>query len=94
MYLISQVVSGSSSFFEKLYDISAKREVTVGAQIRILLPFNENTSSNDQSDVMAEHFSDKSVFTNDLFALHLEAIALRKLIRVKMADEADVLQVS
>ncbi len=72
--------------------------------IRIVLPFDEETSSADQSSItkrdetallqtirnvpsLQDHF-------DDILSLRKEFSTIRKLVRIKMADQADFHQVS
>lgn len=73
--------------------------------MREILPFDENTSSNDQSLVIqsvdferlvSSCYADSTIRqekANGLGLLQRQAINIRKLIRVKMADESDLKQV-
>lgn len=70
---------------------TAQREsMSVGALLGRVLPFTEETSPNDQSKV------DKSIDSKcdipEMKALRASAIAIRSMIRVKMADENDFKQ--
>jgi hypothetical protein len=67
-----------------------------GKLLRVVLPFDENTSSNDQA--MAAVGGNPPLTDNGLGSprvlsqLREQATALRKTVRVKMADEADLRQ--
>lgn len=94
--------------------MAATLSCPVGAVLRSVLPFDENTSSNDQSAISAGD-SDGSPSTlllqsvgpvggalsprataemdAELRRLRLQAVDIRRTVRVKMADEADMKQV-
>ncbi len=72
---------------------SNKLNVSRGILIRKILPFDENTSSNDQSSVKNNSVSIEGIDPDTGKLLRDQAISIRKLIRVKMADEADLKQV-
>ena len=70
-------------------------EVRSGDLIKALLPFNESTSSNDQSNVNISTTNNASVFSSEVINKYQPyAIALRSLIRFKMSDTNDVKLVS
>ena len=76
--------------------------MTQGGLIRKLLPFDENTDSNDQSRLQVEDAQHQRVLMNvadehglsgaALLSLRDQAVDVRALIRVKMADDADLKQ--
>lgn len=95
------MASSSENFFGSLTAIAADEGSTRAALLRELLPFDENTSSNDQSsvsDAVVRELLRRRKHCDDshrraLMALHEQAIHIRRTIRVKMADEADLQQV-
>ena len=85
-------------FVKELTLAAASAHVTRAALLRTVLPFDENTSSNDQSKIFS-HSSSNSNNNNDnnnnnllLEKLREQAVAIRKIVRVKLADEADLQQ--
>jgi hypothetical protein len=98
--------SGGCDDFVKGLSLQAQSlEVSRGLLLRAVLPFNEETSSNDQSKITSPiKQNGSSPASNKLQSLinqmdssvveqlRTSAVALRKLIRVKMSDEADLQQ--
>jgi hypothetical protein len=95
---LSTVIKESSSFFQLLSSTATCNNMPQGTLIRIVLPFDEDTSSNDQSIINSKsrqsnvNNTDK-INESTLNILKEQAVSLRRLIRVKMADEADLQQV-
>lgn len=90
------MVDRSADFFKSITSTAAKYSVPIGKFLRILLPFDESTSSGDQaalSDINSFNVADTSIPSELLAKYRPFAVSLRSLIRVKMADEADLLQV-
>jgi hypothetical protein len=89
--LVLQVSRQSPAFFASMRSTAQRESMSVGALLGRVLPFTEETSSNDQSKV------DKSIDSKcdipEMKALRSSAIAIRSMIRVKMADENDFKQV-
>ena len=90
------------NFSETLTAVASCCGMPRGALLRVILPFDENTSSNDQSAQRA-HTADSATLLTTLREqsnysprvidqLREQAINLRRTIRVKMADEADLRQ--
>mmetsp|Transcript_13342 Transcript_13342/g.31253 ORF Transcript_13342/g.31253 Transcript_13342/m.31253 type:complete len:362 (+) Transcript_13342:83-1168(+) len=83
------------SFLDRLEECAARLQMRKGQLSRLLLPFNSETSSGDQAstamplgdDALAGKLSD-----SERRELVSQAVTLRKLIRVKVADCADVEQ--
>lgn len=83
--------------------MSKQANVPVGQLIRIVLPFDEETSSADQSSVTKRdeqvlmqtirNIPSLQEHVDDIFSLRKEFSAIRKLVRIKMADQADFHQV-
>lgn len=95
---LSTVIKESSSFFQLLSSTANSNNISQGTLIRIVLPFDEDTSSNDQSIINSKSHSSNVNYTDtinesSLIILREQAVSLRRLIRVKMADEADIQQV-
>jgi hypothetical protein len=89
------VVDRSADFFKSLSTTARKYSVPIGKLLRIVLPFDESTSSGDQaaiSDINA-YDADARIPPELLSKYRPFAVSLRSLIRVKMADEADLQQV-
>lgn len=63
--------------------------------MRTILPFDESTSSGDQSNILDPNveLENGTVPAEVLRRYRPYAVSLRSLIRVKMADEADLKQV-
>eukprot|EP01031_Cornospumella_fuschlensis_P027967 gene27967-33772_t len=88
---IWKMVGGGASFFSVFVATSQQRSLSLGALLRQVLPFNEQTSSNDQASSAKQH---RDMLRDDevLSQLADQAIRIRQLLRVKMADEADFKQ--
>jgi hypothetical protein len=102
-----QVITEAPSFFADLAALSAATKYPKGAILRQVLPFDEHTSSNDQArGRVAVDSSAGGAGSADALPAALRgheaalshlaerAVELRGVIRVKMADEADVKQAS
>jgi hypothetical protein len=90
------VVDRSADFFASLSTTATKYSIPIGRLLRIVLPFDESTSSGDQaaiSDINVYDAADTSIPPELLSKYRPFAVSLRSLIRVKMADEADLHQV-
>lgn len=72
--------------------------------MRVILPFDEETSSADQSSINSKQLASDSVAFNSypllvnnkdiIYDLRQDLCKIRRLIRIKMADQADYYQVS
>jgi len=82
------------SFSNTLSSVAETCGMPRGKLLRIILPFDENTSSNDQSLATSQGAAaqELAVSPRVLDRLRDQAINIRKTIRVKMADEADLRQ--
>ena len=96
-------IQHAPSFFQELSSVANKMGLARGRLLRLVLPFDENTSSNDQSNVnvgTAQSDEEQLVYLASqrgispliMTKLRNEAVKLRSLIRVKMADESDLQQ--
>jgi hypothetical protein len=96
--VLTTVLSESSEFVSALTAAAKQCGIPRGTLLRAVLPFDESTSSNDQSNVRVSGatINAPSVLgkldASDLNSLRTRAVDLRRLLRVKMADEADLLQ--
>ena len=70
--------------------VAKRNDLSLGALLNKVLPFDEDTPSNDQSAV---NNSARDLESAELKELRSSAVAIRSLIRVKMADENDFNQV-
>ena len=66
--------------------------------MRIVLPFNEETSSGDQADIdlrksLPSEAVGLPISPLQFYQLRSSAVLIRKTVRAKMADEADLKQV-
>jgi hypothetical protein len=85
-----QIIDKSAVFFANIISECNKHSINPGDVIRVLLPFNESTSSGDQSDVNNDMEDASSAFDKELKDTYQPyAISLRSLIRMKMADKQD-----
>ena len=94
-YQLSETVSQAPRFFSKLTYTANSQRMPIGMLLRIVLPFDEDTSSNDQSIVKARaaptgYNIDPN--SSEIVELREHAVKIRRLIRVKMADENDLKQ--
>ena len=91
------------SFSNGLASVAEKCGMPRGKLLRIILPFDENTSSHDQSQAgssshsaaaqeLAAQLKKRGDSPRVLDRLRDQAVSIRKTIRVKMADEADLRQ--
>jgi len=96
----SETVSNAPVFFRVLHATAQLLCMPPGSLLRRLLPFDENTSSSDQSDVSSQDAlqdilsgeGGSVVDPQVLSSLQNSAKNIRGTIRVKMADEADLKQ--
>lgn len=93
MHSFYQIIDLSADFFVNIKTEAVKHSVSHGAFIRALLPFNESTSSGDQSNVNSAVESSSCVPVEVVEKYRPYARSLRSLIRVKMADAEDLKQV-
>ena len=90
-------------FFDSLRHSALKLDIAPGLLLRKVLPFDEDTSSNDQSAVsstsaplsaeMLANCEHSGIHEDVIHNLRASAMRVRRTIRVKMADEADLKQV-
>lgn len=89
-------VKGSASFVRGLTEAAAKVEQPRASLLRAILPFDESTSSHDQSKVTSPNQKAEALLSQldstEVGSLREQAVGLRKVIRIKMADEADLRQ--
>ena len=71
--------------------VSQRESISLGTLLSRVLPFTEETPSNDQSNV-CDDLCDHSF--PEVKDLRNAAVEIRRLIRVKMADENDFKQVT
>lgn len=86
---------GSLSFLERLEDWAKRLKIRKGALSRMLLPFNSDTNSGDQAasaEPLGSQELDGRMADEERRDLVAQAVVLRRLIRVKVADCADVEQ--
>jgi hypothetical protein len=96
--VMNDTIRAAPAFFQSLASTSKQMAIARGALIRQVLPFDESTSSNDQASTgfdsgLAELVTSgekHGVSTQVMVDLRARALEIRKLIRVKMADEADL----
>lgn len=93
----SDTVDEGLQFLQSLEDWSKQLQMRKGALSRMLLPFDSETDSGDQasSAAMAPLGSselDGLIPTDERRKLVTQAVALRRLIRVKVADCNDIAQ--
>mmetsp|Transcript_1871 Transcript_1871/g.3549 ORF Transcript_1871/g.3549 Transcript_1871/m.3549 type:complete len:1203 (-) Transcript_1871:168-3776(-) len=82
----------SPDFFASMRSTAKRENMSVGTLLGRVLPFTEETSSNDQSKVQSSG-EDSGLFDiPEMKVLRASAIAIRSMIRVKMADENDFKQ--
>lgn len=85
----------SADFFTSMRSIAQRENMAVGTLLGKVLPFTEETSSNDQSKVNREvALADAMLNIPEMLALRASAVDIRSMIRVKMADENDFKQVT
>jgi len=92
---LARTTSGCDAFIRGLDEEAKKCNVPRAKLLRCLLPFDENTSSGDQAATASgQQKLDLPTACNEVKAKMLaeQAVGLRKLVRVKMADEADLQQ--
>jgi len=98
---LSRGAKNAPLFISQLTAAANKCNLPRGTLLRTILPFDESTSSNDQSKVVpppspscssSTSSGTKGLDSNMASSLREQAIELRRLIRVKMADEADLQQ--
>jgi hypothetical protein len=97
-------VKGAPADFLAMQELSSQTGIPVGQLLRIVLPFDEETSSADQSRLTSrdEEVLLDAVRSLPALAPHARVLqdlraslsAVRRLLRVKMADHADFQQVS
>jgi hypothetical protein len=85
------------NFLRKLEDWAARLQMRKGALSRMLLPFDSETSSGDQATTaqlapLGSSELDGRIPNEERRELVAQAVALRRLIRVKVADCNDVEQ--
>ena len=86
--------------FPSINKLANTLSTPVGVVLRAILPFDENTSSNNQAATakntesfgLPSHLMNDSIIVEQLSHLRLLAVDFRRMIRVKIADEADMKQ--
>ena len=92
-----------NNFESSLCEVAERCSIPRGKLLRVILPFDENTSSNDQAAAqknarsaavagLEKAMGASPATSHVLDTLQSQATDLRKTIRVKMADEADLQQ--
>lgn len=91
---LTTVTKNSQSFFDEMTKSAEGGRIPRGTLLQIVLPFDNVTSLSDQADTahMTPLKSIPGIPDDTLVTLREQAVTLRKLIRVKMADEADLNQ--
>lgn len=91
---LTTVTRNSKNFFDQMTKSAVSGGIPRGSLLQIVLPFDNVTSLSDQADTshMTPLKSVPGIPDNTLITLREQAVTLRKLIRVKMADEADLNQ--
>merc|ERR1711871_35990 len=91
---LTTVTRNSKNFFDQMTKSAVSGGIPRGSLLQIVLPFDNVTSLSDQADTshMTPLKSVPGIPDNTLVTLREQAVTLRKLIRVKMADEADLNQ--
>lgn len=88
-----------ANFLATLFRTARRLKMRKGALSRAVLPFDDQTSLADQSNLSnrrthsleAQNLLARGVVTeDDLQSLAVEAVSLRALLRVKIADDADL----
>ena len=92
---LTNILRGSQSFFSQMTSSAKNASMTRGALLQVVLPFDNATSLADQAATAhAAPLPDIPGIARDtLVTLRDQAVSIRRLIRVKMADEADLQQV-
>lgn len=90
------VAKGCDGFVDDLTSAAHRVGVTRATLLRAVLPFDESTSSSDQAKVASPNAKAEGILSqlgpNEADALRDQAVGLRKAVRIKMADEADLRQ--
>ena len=95
-YEIKNIATNSLNFLIKLSQIAKELNVLKGTLSRELLPFNSNTNVSDQAsytNILINNNNSKLIKLIDINTRNEminNAIMLRKLVRVKIADDADL----
>lgn len=88
------VATESLKFLSKLTEMAQSMGILRGTLSRALLPFDSNTSVADQANVTNTRSENQSVLSDIDFKtqqnMKYQAIALRQLVKVKIADDADL----
>ena len=86
-------VSRASKWLERMNKTAAELSFPLGNLCRLVLPFDNNTDANDQSNVkMISGDINCPVSSEFMNELRSEGIFVRKLLRVKLSDAADLSQ--
>ena len=93
----ARTAEGCMEFLDILDDYSVKLGMRKGALSRLLLPFNSDTDSGDQANSavdapLGSRELDGLMTDRERQDLVQRAVALRRLVRVKVADCADIEQ--
>lgn len=88
---VDHVIRLSQSFFPQFQAVASEGQLSIGVLLQRVLPFNEDTSSANQAQSAPTSSSPRAVAARYV-QLAKDAAAIRSLIRVKMADEADFVQ--
>ena len=91
---LKEVTKNSKNFFDQMTKSAVIGGIPRGSLLQNVLPFDNVTSLSDQADTshMTPLKSVPGISDETLVTLREQAVTLRKLIRVKMADEADLNQ--
>ena len=81
-------------WYESMVNVSKQAGLPLGHLCRLVLPFDTNTDARDQSNVQnVTPLYDNDEMNGHVAELRKGAIFVRKMLRVKLADEADIRQV-
>lgn len=99
---LCSVVKNSKDLFPSVIHLANSVNTPVGSILRAILPFDENTSSNNQAAIgkkasesfgsLPSHLLSNSAVVSQLTQLRSLVVDFRRMIRVKIADEADMKQ--
>jgi len=86
-------VDSALAWFNLMVKTATDNGISLGGLCRIVLPFDLNTDARDQSNIASDLRIDSPVSGQTVKELRVGAVQVRRLLRVKVADEADMKQV-
>ena len=85
-------ITAAFEWHEAMVKVAKSNGLTLGTLCRLVLPFDVNTDARDQSNIPASNAPLEGTPELPTLELRSGAVLVRKMLRIKLADEADMKQ--